>query len=255
MKIANMILVSLVDSRVFIIFISHCTAHTRHTHNSNDSDASMDEQGDTINRLRNKQDYYDPDQDKNLKRSIRKGYRSLIDKAEEQSVDVSNVTAKQLTAEMMKANSLYDNVRAPQEATLDSRFLIVQSEMSAAKARAMKIDADSFDLDEFLNRFKSVAGGFNIDDHLDQDVNEEDEHNVTIDWGIISNVALKHTRRIPVSDFMYVQCLCSVSVIFNTHQGSALSQKRRKRRQKGLHSVLIRITKRRRHQLRLVGVF
>ncbi|EOQ98958.1 Non-structural maintenance of chromosome element 4 [Wallemia ichthyophaga EXF-994] len=178
------------------------STHTRHTHNSNDSDASMDEQGDTINRLRNKQDYYDPDQDKNLKRSIRKGYRSLIDKAEEQSVDVSNVTAKQLTAEMMKANSLYDNVRAPQEATLDSRFLIVQSEMSAAKARAMKIDADSFDLDEFLNRFKSVAGGFNIDDHLDQDVNEEDEHNVTIDWGIISNVALKHTRRIPVSDFM-----------------------------------------------------
>lgn len=160
----------------------------------------MDEQGNTINRLRNKQDHYDPDQDKNLKRSIRKGYRSLIDKAEEQSVDVSSVTAKQLTAEMMKANNLYDSVRAPQEATLDSRFLIVQSEMSAAKARAMKIDADCFDLDEFVNRLKSVGGGFNIDDE-----EEVDERTVRMDWGLISALALNHTRRIPGSDFMWVQ--------------------------------------------------
>ena len=161
----------------------------------------MNEQGDTINKLRSKQgNSYDPDQDKNLKRSIRRGYRSLIDKAEEQSVDVSSVTARQLTAEMMKANNLYDNVRAPQEATLDSRFLMVQSEMSAAKARAMKIDADCFDLDEFVNRLKSLAGGFNIDD---DDVDDETTAN-RMDWNLVSGIAFSHTRRIPVSDFMLV---------------------------------------------------
>ncbi|TIC30773.1 hypothetical protein E3Q09_04220 [Wallemia mellicola] len=157
----------------------------------------MDEQGDTFNRLRKNQDSYDPDQDRNLKRSIRKGYRSLIDRAEEHSVDVANVTAKELSAEMIKANDLYDSVRAPQEATLDSHFLIVQSEMSAAKARAMKIDADCFDLDEFLNRMLSVGGGFSIDEDVDNE-----QTGSGMDWDSIGDIALKHTRRVPVGDFM-----------------------------------------------------
>ena len=174
----------------FIYSIEILLVNNTQTHNE------RDEHDDTISRLKSKQETYDPDQDKNLKRTIRKGYRSLIDRAEENSVDLNNVTPNQLSLEMVKANDLYNSVRAPQEATLDSRFLIVQSEMSAAKARSMKIDGDTFDMDEFLNKVINYGGGFNLD--------EDRYDNLNLNWYNIGEAALNHTRRVPVMDFMYV---------------------------------------------------
>lgn len=182
----------------FIYSIEILLVNNTQTHNE------RDEHDDTISRLKSKQETYDPDQDKNLKRTIRKGYRSLIDRAEENSVDLNNVTPNQLSLEMVKANDLYNSVRAPQEATLDSRFLIVQSEMSAAKARSMKIDGDTFDMDEFLNKVINYGGGFNLDEDVGDDDDDDRYDNLNLNWYNIGEAALNHTRRVPVMDFMYV---------------------------------------------------
>ena len=182
----------------FIYSIEILLVNNTQTHNE------RDEHDDTISRLKSKQETYDPDQDKNLKRTIRKVYRSLIDRAEENSVDLNNVTPNQLSLEMVKANDLYNSVRAPQEATLDSRFLIVQSEMSAAKARSMKIDGDTFDMDEFLNKVINYGGGFNLDEDVGDDDDDDRYDNLNLNWYNIGEAALNHTRRVPVMDFMYV---------------------------------------------------
>ena len=186
----------------FIYSIEILLVNNTQTHNE------RDEHDDTISRLKSKQETYDPDQDKNLKRTIRKGYRSLIDRAEENSVDLNNVTPNQLSLEMVKANDLYNSVRAPQEATLDSRFLIVQSEMSAAKARSMKIDGDTFDMDEFLNKVINYGGGFNLDEDVGDDDDDDRYDNLNLNWYNIGEAALNHTRRVPVMDFMYVKSEC-----------------------------------------------
>src|SRR5258708_25221968 len=50
-------------------------------------------------------------------------------------------------------------VSAPQEATLDSAFLVTASNMHAAKARAMKAGAGAFDVDDFVSKLITFMGG------------------------------------------------------------------------------------------------
>ena len=106
-------------------------------------------------------------------------------------------------------------VSAPQEATLDSAFLVTASNMHAAKARAMKAGAGAFDVDDFVSKLITfmggrrgeagpkdrASGGTDEDDEEEEDYDGDDE---PLDWEKIGRKALAKSRRVPVMDFMYV---------------------------------------------------
>ncbi|KAJ7045634.1 hypothetical protein C8F04DRAFT_1249025 [Mycena alexandri] len=89
---------------------------------------------------------YDPDQDPEERRVVRKGYPSSLHQS-----NLQDYSAQQSTDQVKKADELFNKVEGPQEATLDSDFLLMASNMGAQKARAMKSGSGSFDIDDFVS--------------------------------------------------------------------------------------------------------
>ena len=119
---------------------------------------------------------------------------------------------------MRPNHPLFSLVSAPQEATLDSAFLVTASNMHAAKARAMKAGAGAFDIDDFVSKLITFMGGrrggagpkdrpsggegeYDEEDDEDDDDDGDDE---PLDWEKIGRKALAKSRRVPLMDFMYV---------------------------------------------------
>ncbi|KAI0278475.1 Nse4 C-terminal-domain-containing protein [Russula aff. rugulosa BPL654] len=102
---------------------------------------------------------YDPDQDPEEKRVLRQKYRVLLKDEEGHQFNVNEYTTQELLERVQLADSLFDQVSAPQEATLDSAFLLTASNMHAAKARAMKAGAGAFDIDDFVSKLITFMGG------------------------------------------------------------------------------------------------
>ncbi|KAI0051808.1 hypothetical protein FA95DRAFT_138999 [Auriscalpium vulgare] len=146
---------------------------------------------------------YDPDQDPEEKRVLRKKYRGLW-KEEGGQGGINDYTTQQLLEKVHVADSLFGQVSAPQEATLDSAFLVTASNMGAAKARAMKAGGGAFDVDDFISKLITFMGGRRgepVDVVADSDV-EDDGGDTPLDWEKIGRKALAKSRRVPAMDFM-----------------------------------------------------
>lgn len=166
---------------------------------------------------------YDPDQDPEEKRVLRQKYRVLLKDEEVHQFNVNEYTTQELLEKVQLADSLFDQVSAPQEATLDSAFLLTASNMHAAKARAMKAGAGAFDIDDFVSKLITFMGGrrgggggggagpkdrrdrqadADYDEDVDDDEEDDDEDDEPLNWERIGRKALAKSRRIPVMDFM-----------------------------------------------------
>ncbi len=104
-------------------------------------------------------------------------------------------------------------MQAIQEATNDSGLLVQISQISAAKARAMKSGSGAFDVDDFVARLITYMGGRKpfspavVDEDGDDD-DEYDEGGAPLDWERIGRRALAKSRRVPAMDFMCVFPRC-----------------------------------------------
>ncbi|KAF8070559.1 Nse4 C-terminal-domain-containing protein [Lyophyllum atratum] len=148
---------------------------------------------------------YDPDQDPEEKRAVRKNYRSLAKTVEAQQAHPNDYTAEELTKQVEQANKLFDKVKGPQEATLDASFLLTASNMGAQKARAMKSGSGAFDIDEFVAKLITFMGGRKpLEEHAEEDSDVEDgEHTgASLEWAKIGRKALAKSRRVPAMGFM-----------------------------------------------------
>ncbi|KAJ6499179.1 Nse4 C-terminal-domain-containing protein [Mycena sanguinolenta] len=144
---------------------------------------------------------YDPDQDPEERRVVRKGYRTLAKSVEEHQHNLNEYSAQQLTDQVKKADELFNRVKGPQEATLDSAFLLMASNMGAQKARAMKSGSGSFDIDDFVSKLVAFMGGAKqLDD--DSDGEEAEDHRGPLEWDRIGRRALAKSRRVPAMGFM-----------------------------------------------------
>jgi len=130
--------------------------------------------------------------------------------------DLPNLQVKQLVAQQKRANTFFEKgdsfstsigislssfaVRNPQEAALDSKVLLQNSEMGAAMARAMKHDAGAFDVDDYLAKILVFLGGG--DAGMADDEFDEREEDASLNWGRIGTKVLKHSRRAVCMDFM-----------------------------------------------------
>jgi hypothetical protein len=89
------------------------------------------------------------------------------------------------------------------EATLDSAFLLMASNMGAQKARAMKSGSGTFDIDDFVTKLVTFMGGGGAKD-ADDESDEEDVigNGTPLDWDRIGRKALSKSRRVPAMGFM-----------------------------------------------------
>ncbi|KAJ7780540.1 Nse4 C-terminal-domain-containing protein [Mycena maculata] len=159
---------------------------------------------------------YDPDQDPEERRVVRKGYRSLAKNVEvhQNSLDYS---AEQLTDQVRKADELFIKgfrpvhfptrsnsslVKGPQEATLDSAFLLMASNMGAQKARAMKSGSGTFDIDDFVSKLVGFMGGAKLDVDDGSDEEDAETNGQPLQWDRIGRMALAKSRRVPAMGFM-----------------------------------------------------
>ncbi|KAI0029661.1 Nse4 C-terminal-domain-containing protein [Vararia minispora EC-137] len=136
---------------------------------------------------------YDPNQNPEDKRRIRQQYRGLMVDDDGNTLKASNYTTEQLVETVHRADEIFQGVRAPGEATLDSNLLLMMSNMGAAKARAMKAGGASFDIDDFVARLLSVMASGDPD---------ESGAPGPLDWEIVGRKALAVSRRAPAMDFM-----------------------------------------------------
>ncbi|OCH84802.1 hypothetical protein OBBRIDRAFT_798769 [Obba rivulosa] len=147
-----------------------------------------------------KESIYDPDQNIEERRDIRRKYRREI---EIFNGDPADISTERLTETVRRADSLFSQVKGTSEATLDSLLLVQASQVGAAKARALKAGGGAFDVDEFITRLVTFMGGrkdVNIGD--DSDEEEEEDDGGMLNWDRIGRRALAKSRRVPAMDFM-----------------------------------------------------
>ncbi|EPS93751.1 hypothetical protein FOMPIDRAFT_152928 [Fomitopsis schrenkii] len=148
---------------------------------------------------------YDPDQDPEEKRNLRRQYRSLYKSTTEDAQGhTRDLTTEQLVEKVKQSDSLFDQVKGTAEATLDSNFLMTVTQMGQAQARAMKAGAGAFDVDDFVTRlvsFMSRNQGVAVPADLESD-DEQDYVGEPLDYARIGRRVLAKSRRIPVMDFM-----------------------------------------------------
>jgi len=156
---------------------------------------------------------YDPDQNLEEKRDVRRNYRELHrSTVEDAQGNTNDLTTDQLVEKVFRADDLFARVKGTSEATLDSAFLLAATQMGAVKARAMKSGGGAFDVDDFLTRLVTFMGGRKgaaLADDSDSDVEDDDLDGAPLDWERIGRRALAKSRRIPVMDFMY-SFFCSI---------------------------------------------
>ncbi|KAJ3534926.1 hypothetical protein NMY22_g6711 [Coprinellus aureogranulatus] len=147
---------------------------------------------------------FDPDQDPEVKRELRQNYRALTRQIKEQQANLSEYSAKDVLDQVKRADKLFDNVKQTQEATLDSHFLLLASNVGAAKAQAMKSGTGTFDVDDFVTKLVSYMGGrkrLNEED-LEKHMDGEDNVDMALDWSKIGRKAMAKSRRVPAMGFM-----------------------------------------------------
>ncbi|TDL26111.1 hypothetical protein BD410DRAFT_764462 [Rickenella mellea] len=147
---------------------------------------------------------YDPDQNREERREIRKGYRQLQE--DESLQNPNDVGIDRLTEQVQTANVLFKRVKGPQEATLDSAFLLQASGLGAAKARQMKSGSGTFDIDDLVAKLITFMGGRKHADERPENAGSDDEidddGDAPLEWEKIGRKALAKSRRVPAMDFM-----------------------------------------------------
>ncbi|KAJ7769661.1 Nse4 C-terminal-domain-containing protein [Mycena maculata] len=142
---------------------------------------------------------YDPDQDPEEKRQLRRGYRSL-----HKTLDDPKAvhTAEELGIKVEQANHLFQKVKNPQEATLDSSFFVKTTTINSTKARGLKFGTGSFDVDDLVTRLVAFMGGYRPPEDVSSDASDIEEDDSPLDWGKIGRRVMAKSRRVPAMGFM-----------------------------------------------------
>jgi hypothetical protein len=163
---------------------------------------------------------YDPEQDIEVRRRLRKGLRDLSKNLLENRAEFLNPNSTGLRDTIIKANELSGQVKQTSDATIDSRLLATAADYSYKKTVAL-ISGDTaqgVDVDEFISRclsFMRQGAGAGEDGaapprsaqrrrrgHDAEDDEEIDDGNV-VDWAYLGrNACIMHNSRPSVPGFL-----------------------------------------------------
>jgi len=105
-------------------------------------------------------------------------------------------------------DELYSKVKAPMDGLLDSRYLLNISDMGAEMTRTMRLDADAFDMDEYMQKVAHFIDGTTatassrIDESADDMSHMFNGDTDTWNWDRLGLLAARHSRRAPVSEHL-----------------------------------------------------
>ncbi|KAJ3152025.1 nuclear protein [Geranomyces variabilis] len=125
------------------------------------------------------------------RRRVREGYRDLLAETE---ANRNDMTTEALMNTIQKANSFFGSVCATHEATLDSKLLIVASDIGVQKAHRMRLDGGSFAIDDWIGKLTVKMNG--------QEGEEGDDEGANLDWHALGKLATRCLSRVPTIDFM-----------------------------------------------------
>ncbi|KIW94229.1 uncharacterized protein Z519_05545 [Cladophialophora bantiana CBS 173.52] len=100
------------------------------------------------------QQYYDPDQNPEERRQVRRGLRCLFAKLNDSKAEYLRPDSKGLEETLREADELYKNVKQTSEATIDSRLLLETAELSSRKINNMTLGDGTtcIDVDDFITK-------------------------------------------------------------------------------------------------------
>ncbi|KAK7053403.1 hypothetical protein VNI00_004029 [Paramarasmius palmivorus] len=158
---------------------------------------------------------YDPDQDPDEKRAVRKGYREFDKKFEGNT----QKTTEWLIEGVKQSDDLFKRgepqkciikrrvidlqaVKNPGEATLDSSLLVRLTTSAHQNARNLKSGSGAFDVDDFLSKLVTFMGGRKMNQRNPNFEDGDDDNDTPLEWEKIGRKALAKSRRVPVVGFM-----------------------------------------------------
>jgi non-structural maintenance of chromosomes element 4 len=97
---------------------------------------------------------YDPNQDLEERRHVRRGLRNLISRVQDEKTDLLKPDSNGLLKTFKEADKIYDNVKQTSEATLDSRLLVEAADLSYRKIKNLTLGDGSIglDVDDFITK-------------------------------------------------------------------------------------------------------
>lgn len=98
--------------------------------------------------------YYDPEQNPEERRLVRKGLRSLFARLHDSKTEYLRPDSKGLEETLREADELYKNVKQTSEATIDSRLLVETADLSYRKINNLTLGDGSagVDVDDFVTK-------------------------------------------------------------------------------------------------------
>lgn len=140
----------------------------------------------------NNQSYYS-DEDVDSRLVLRQKYRKLIKATDEKRQDYIKAGNHGLIKTIKMADILFQKVKRPQEATLDSRLLVQTVDLASMRAKRLKLGNMLFDMDIYIGKIFSFMGG-----------NEDcyQNGNTGLDWMKIGRLAMSCNKRPPTISFM-----------------------------------------------------
>ncbi|KAJ3733452.1 Nse4 C-terminal-domain-containing protein [Lentinula guzmanii] len=146
---------------------------------------------------------YDPDQNAEEKRALRREYRAIHKNMEGIRQNVRDCTIDNLTDTVKRADKAFYKVKNTTEATLDSSVLLQLTASHAQMARSLKSGLGAFDMDDYLAKLITFMGGHKLDNQNPDDPDADDALlDAPLDWDQIGRRALAKSRRVPVVGFM-----------------------------------------------------
>ncbi|KAJ6492867.1 Nse4 C-terminal-domain-containing protein [Mycena vitilis] len=142
---------------------------------------------------------YDPDQDAEVKRALRRKYRELHKTIDDRQADY---TAEELQNQVARANELFEDVKNTGEATLDSAFLVKTVNLNIQKARGLKFGTGAFSIEDFVTKLVGFMGGYRPPEDLAEVEEEEEEDDSPLEWVKVGRRAMAKSRRVPAMGFM-----------------------------------------------------
>ncbi|KAN0061206.1 hypothetical protein ACQY0O_006941 [Thecaphora frezii] len=150
---------------------------------------------------------------------LRSGYRDLQAQAEDAKKNLASYGPQHLVRLLSESEKLYDRIKEPNDALLDSKFLLNMSEMGTQMMKTVKLDGGAFDVDDYVTRLARFVGGQAAPirpqalrnghanggggDHSDEDSEVEDEKDPERwDWDKLGRTAASFSRRAPTLDFL-----------------------------------------------------
>ncbi|KAF4626382.1 hypothetical protein G7Y89_g11781 [Cudoniella acicularis] len=161
-------------------------------------------------------DDYNPDQDIEERRQLRKGLRDLTKRLADNRSDYLAKGSTGLRDTIIRADELSDQVKQTSDATIDARLLVTTADLSYKKTIALTSgdSAQGVDLDRFISRCCTFMKSAPNDDHDDatpsqsqrrrtNNGEEEDEDGDMLNWAHLGRyAALPNIYRPAVPGFL-----------------------------------------------------